>query len=323
MLADVPVKMHTFFMPQTEQLGIREIPVDFGYSGVLDKPWGSGILEVIPMGSDLLITRHDLLLTETLELTEHPGECACVCTMSRACTRSIPQMRIDRPKANDNILGFAMSESQITFDISAMEPYTSCCLLMLPGIMDDIGDLYPGDYEQLCRDIYSIDPEAHTPRLTSLLKALSDADTTSVGARLGMRGMVLGIMAEIAISAAAKRQASLAEGTPSQRALVRRAKSLIESRLGSGMTIDSLASELYVGRSKLCSAFKMETGMGIGEFARKLRAERAKEMLLDGGLSVSEIAGLLGYSRQSSFYAMFRSETGMSPTQWREKDSGR
>jgi AraC-like DNA-binding protein len=47
------------------------------------------------------------------------------------------------------------------------------------------------------------------------------------------------------------------------------------------------------------------------------RTELAKEYLVQGGPSVTEIAFLLGYSELSAFDRAFRRETGVSPTGWR------
>jgi AraC-like DNA-binding protein len=49
-----------------------------------------------------------------------------------------------------------------------------------------------------------------------------------------------------------------------------------------------------------------------------LRMERAKNMLLETELSVSEVAERLGYARSHEFARAFHREVGCTPTWWRE-----
>ena len=81
-------------------------------------------------------------------------------------------------------------------------------------------------------------------------------------------------------------------------------------------SVDELARKLYVSRSRLCDAFKRETGQTVGAYARQLRMERACRLLGDGDHTVSEIAVLLGYPSPSAFCHAFSDFTGMSPRTW-------
>ena len=81
-------------------------------------------------------------------------------------------------------------------------------------------------------------------------------------------------------------------------------------------SVDALARRLYVSRSRLCDAFRRETGQSVGAYARQLRMERACRLLEDGDRSVSEIAVLLGYPSLSAFCHAFSDFTGMPPRAW-------
>ncbi len=304
-------------MPQTEQLGITELDDPTGFTGVLDKPWGSGVLRIVPVARDCFISMHKLVMNQNIELYEFPGDYACVCSMSEACTRSIPEFEIKQAQPVENILGFSMNKCTISFDIEAGESYDSCCVMILPGALREIGDLYPGNYEQFCDDLRKIgtDEQIHMMRL--VLREISNINQHAPGGRLRIRAKAIELLAMVAEAAAGKREAERARNTRSQRDLVARVEGIIQTRLSEKITIDDLARELYVSRNRLCSAFKEETGKGIGEYTRHLKVNRAKDMLAAKSLGVSEIARELGYPRQSSFNAMFKSETGMSPSAWR------
>jgi AraC family transcriptional regulator len=49
----------------------------------------------------------------------------------------------------------------------------------------------------------------------------------------------------------------------------------------------------------------------------RLRIERAKSLLADPAMSVTQIGSSLGFSETSSFTTMFRKHTGLTPTAYR------
>jgi AraC-like DNA-binding protein len=63
--------------------------------------------------------------------------------------------------------------------------------------------------------------------------------------------------------------------------------------------------------------FKQQTGCSPNLFLRKLRIDRAKELLEGTGFSVMEIAVMVGYSSNSTFTRAFHSITGMTPKDYR------
>jgi AraC-like DNA-binding protein len=58
--------------------------------------------------------------------------------------------------------------------------------------------------------------------------------------------------------------------------------------------------------------------LSYGEYIRKMRIEKAKEMLHNSGQSLSEIAYLTGFSDQSHFTRIFKKFTGMNPSSYRK-----
>lgn len=92
---------------------------------------------------------------------------------------------------------------------------------------------------------------------------------------------------------------------------------VMEARFGEKLTLQSIADSVFVSRTSLCTAFKEETGMGVGDYLRTLRIDRAKELLQTTTLPIAEIARATGYTRQSSFAEAFKVTTGITPTEWR------
>ncbi len=65
-------------------------------------------------------------------------------------------------------------------------------------------------------------------------------------------------------------------------------------------------------------AFTKTFGCSPREMMSRLRMQHAKNLLLESGLSIKEIATRCGYSRQHEFARAFHEQVGLSPSHWRE-----
>lgn len=82
------------------------------------------------------------------------------------------------------------------------------------------------------------------------------------------------------------------------------------------ITLDSLARDFFVGKTKLCRDFRTYTGSSIASYITMLRVENAKDHLL-AGTSVQETAELVGYEYVSHFIQVFSKTTGVTPLQFK------
>ena len=103
--------------------------------------------------------------------------------------------------------------------------------------------------------------------------------------------------------------------------LVQQAKAHIQSHLGSDLSIDQIAQSLYVGRTRLCTAFRHQTGTSLARYIRERRMDQARHLLSSTGEDIAWIGRQVGYMRPSSFSATFTRETGVTPIAWREQYS--
>ena len=63
--------------------------------------------------------------------------------------------------------------------------------------------------------------------------------------------------------------------------------------------------------------FKQTVGVPPHTYQRRARCEMAQRLLLNGHLSITEIAATVGYETPQAFARMFRATTGQSPSAWR------
>lgn len=79
-----------------------------------------------------------------------------------------------------------------------------------------------------------------------------------------------------------------------------------------------LEKQLHRSYFHLSKLFSSEAGITIERYFLLLKMERAKELLIEGGETISSIAYELGYSTSQIFSTQFKKETGgKTPTQYR------
>ena len=85
------------------------------------------------------------------------------------------------------------------------------------------------------------------------------------------------------------------------------------------ISLDEVSS--FVGLSKYYFAreFRRITGYSFVAYLNIVRCEKAKELLIRGGLSVGEICRACGFSSPSYFSQTFRTYTGITPNRYRRE----
>lgn len=98
---------------------------------------------------------------------------------------------------------------------------------------------------------------------------------------------------------------------------------IIENKyyLEQGITIETLATKLGVGRTTLSNFINREEGINFNTFINTFRIKKAQSLLLEKPeISLSTISEKVGYSEQANFSRQFRQLTGYAPTLWRQKN---
>ena len=91
----------------------------------------------------------------------------------------------------------------------------------------------------------------------------------------------------------------------------------IEDHLGGGPSLEQMAAVARVSTYHFAHQFKRATGLPPYKYVITRRVERAQQLLLEGDLSLAEIAARAGFSDQSHFSRHFKRLVGVTPRQFR------
>lgn len=82
--------------------------------------------------------------------------------------------------------------------------------------------------------------------------------------------------------------------------------------------LTTLASKYSVSIARLSTEIKKKIGMTFSDYVTQLRIQRAKELLSDESMSVSEVAEIVGYNDYFYFIKVFKKVQGISPSKYRK-----
>lgn len=99
--------------------------------------------------------------------------------------------------------------------------------------------------------------------------------------------------------------------------LTRQGVLFIWQHYGTAFSREEMANSLGVTPGYLTQLFRQELGITPWEYLTRVRIERAKELLAAGSLSITEIAGQVGYGDAAYFSRVFSKETGRTPRGYR------
>lgn len=181
-------------------------------------------------------------------------------------------------------------------------------------------EVEPDRLEALLEDMASAAPEATGYRLAPvsalLARQLINHMRFATPDRLFVEGMSLAILAYgLNVALSGSEESSSAMGSTDPR--IARAIDYIEAHLGDDLSIATIASVAAMSPSWFQSAFRAATGRPVFTYVRERRLERARHLLTDRHLSLSQIAFNCGFSSHSHMSQLFRARYGSSPKNMR------
>jgi len=102
---------------------------------------------------------------------------------------------------------------------------------------------------------------------------------------------------------------------------VRLARLMLDRRYDAPITIEDLSREVALSPYYLIRAFRRAYKQTPHQYLIKQRIDRAKELLRNSDMSVTDICVEVGFESLGSFSSLFRKATGLSPSAYRISSS--
>ena len=99
--------------------------------------------------------------------------------------------------------------------------------------------------------------------------------------------------------------------------VILRAREFIQEHQAEDLSLGQVAKAVNTSTFYFCKIFRKFTGITFTDYVSRVRIERAKNLLLNPNLRVSEIAFEVGFQSLTHFNRVFRKLLGQSPTTYR------
>lgn len=109
--------------------------------------------------------------------------------------------------------------------------------------------------------------------------------------------------------------------TPKSSDFIRQLDCYIDDHLSQSIRASDICTAFRMGRTRLYALCADYLGCGLAEYIRSRRIARAKDLLLQSDLPITEIAYQTGFSDYNHFSRVFRATTGRSARQYRNENT--
>jgi AraC-like DNA-binding protein/ligand-binding sensor protein len=101
-------------------------------------------------------------------------------------------------------------------------------------------------------------------------------------------------------------------------AAVANAKRFVQAHADEPIILAQVVEHVGVSRFYFCKLFKKATGMTLTEYVGRVRVEKAKTLLVDPSLRISEVVYAAGFGSIPNFNSVFKRHVGMAPSEYRQ-----
>lgn len=310
-------ELSKLYLPQVEQLGVKLECREGALWGFTENELVHARVWVKLLGKTGIITSHRMTVKRDMLFYEQSMPGLCIGTLSSDSLALCPIAQPQSPRAGLNSAVFGQTNRANNCWLRAGSRHDAVSIMLLPSWFDrldgknrEVGNALIDEPGSTCED-------GHARVIGSLSTAISPlfGATKTDDATLNAR------ITQAALSAIdwydQRERAERAAGCHEQASLVRAAERFVGLNLNRPISLDDLAHELFVSRTRLCAAFKQETGTSLGAYIHLRKMERARDLLCIRAIPIAEVARSVGYNRPSSFTVAFQRTYGVSPQAWR------
>lgn len=96
----------------------------------------------------------------------------------------------------------------------------------------------------------------------------------------------------------------------------------LEQHYDTEIYLESMAQKLGISSGYLSGYFKEKTGENFIDYLNSVRISKARELLAQTDWMIRDIAYKVGYQNMNSFNRMFKKYTGLTPSEYRKRQTG-
>ncbi len=186
-----------------------------------------------------------------------------------------------------------------------------------PDFLKEQTQKYHLDYKDFLNICFSHNKSYSLPDAEFVLKQIFSAHPTSHHADMYYEAKIMELFS-VLLQWNEKNKMYADDGIPEDDlAAIHEVISYMNHHLKEPINISDIEKIAYMGKNKLSHLFKLEKGISISEYLRRLRMDKAKEILMNSTIPINLVAQEVGYQNQGSFAERFRMETGMTPSEYR------
>ncbi|WP_122641828.1 helix-turn-helix domain-containing protein [Luxibacter massiliensis] len=108
------------------------------------------------------------------------------------------------------------------------------------------------------------------------------------------------------------------ELTPAQENEVNTVLKYISQNYKDDLSIDKICNKIGFSKYYFCKLFKQQMGTTIHQYVNEFRVNKAKELLAYSKLSITSIAGQVGFKTTLTFLRAFEKSVHMTPSEYRD-----
>lgn len=103
-----------------------------------------------------------------------------------------------------------------------------------------------------------------------------------------------------------------------EKPLISELKKYIFTRREENIKIEEICRAFGYSKSFLSRIFREHTGKSLAAYATSVKIDRAKELLREDRLNITQISNVLSFENPQYFARVFKRECGMTPTEWKQ-----
>ncbi|MDQ1910140.1 response regulator [Paenibacillus sp. GD4] len=92
----------------------------------------------------------------------------------------------------------------------------------------------------------------------------------------------------------------------------------IQNHYHQDITLQEIANHFYLSREYISRKFKQEFQINLSDYISSIRIDKAKLLLLNPNLRISQVAAMVGYEDEKYFSKVFKKMVGLSPNEFRK-----